>query len=504
MNPRLEAVLALTVPAAREDVGLHAYDGLVQDLSPAGVRAGLAALGGEPLADPHDEAHLGAFEDRLRVELGELVSHRWNPLLHIDNLDLANYDRAYAPAEERADARRRHLAAWPDAVDAAVEALDRVPRDVARGLLGAAAGLADGLHPEQDALPLAAQQRLVDHLRRAAVDGPRSAGLGGAALARLLATAEATAVDLGRLAEAADAERDRLRAMLREACAALQPDASLSLAVAALTRDHGSATEVLAEARALAAEVIAFTRDHGLVPDYAGDIRVGPTPPSRSWAFAMLSPAAPFEPDGPSWFHVTSPDPAWPPAQQDGWLAAFNRAALPALVVHEVAPGHFTHFRFVRAAPTDVRRALHSYAFTEGWAHDMEEFALEAGYRSGDPRFVAGVALEALVRVTRLAAAIGVHDGALTVAEAERRFVEDAYLEPSAARSEALRATFDPAYGSYTWGKLELRCLRAAARRAWGAAYTHRRFHARLLALGAPPLGLAAAALAPVPDAADD
>ena len=48
------------------------------------------------------------------------------------------YDRDYAPEAERAEARRRHLAAWPDAVDAAVTALDRVAAPVAEALLPAA------------------------------------------------------------------------------------------------------------------------------------------------------------------------------------------------------------------------------------------------------------------------------------------------------------------------------------------------------------------------------
>ena len=40
----------------------------------------------------------------------------------------------------------------------------------------------------------------------------------------------------------------------------------------------------------------------------------------------------------------------------------------------------------------------------------------------------------------------------------------------------------------------ELR-LREQARRRWGAAYSHARFHQALLRLGSPPLGLLAAAL---------
>ena len=66
----------------------------------------------------------------------------------------------------------------------------------------------------------------------------------------------------------------------------------------------------------------------------------------------------------------------------------------------------------------------------------------------------------------------------------------DAFLEGPAAKSEAARATFDPTYGRYTWGKLEILRARDEARARWGKRYSHRRFHEALLSLGAPALGL--------------
>lgn len=493
MQARLRAVCDLDVPTARELAGLHEYDGRVQDLSPEGVRAGLAALGGAPLDDPHDEAHLAAFEAGRRTELGALAEHRRNPLLHIANLDLAGYDREYAPTAEREAARRRHLAAWPEAVDMALAALDGVPRAVAEGLLGAARGLAVGLEGAGDpevAQALAAHQRFVASLATAAREGEPDAALGAQSLADLLGQAEATAVDLGRLAEQADAERDRLRALLDDALRALGFEGAPAAAVAALVADHPTIDGVLDEARAQTAEVLAFTHASGLFPEHDGECRVGPAPPSRSWAMAMMSPAAPHEADGPSWYHVTPPDPAWPAEAQEEWLAVFSRTTLPAITVHEVAPGHFTHHRILRRAAGEVRRTCQSAAFAEGWAHYVEELLLEEGFRADDPRYAAGVAIEALVRVTRLAVSIGLHTGAMDLDEAVRRFAEDAFLQGPAARSEALRATFDPGYGRYTWGKLAILGVRERARRAWGSGYTHRRFHTALLALGAPPLGL--------------
>src|SRR5947207_7121101 len=181
MDSRLRAVCDLMVPNVRENAGLHIYDGMVQDLSPAGVRDGMTALGAGradgPPADhdgaDHDEAHLRAFEDMLRVAFAVIEEHRTNPYVHIDNLDLAVYDREYAPPEARADARRRHLLAWPDAVEGALASLDRVAAPTAAALVRAASGLATGLHgsdPVDDAA-LAAVQRLVAHVEAAAANG---------------------------------------------------------------------------------------------------------------------------------------------------------------------------------------------------------------------------------------------------------------------------------------------------------------------------------------------
>jgi hypothetical protein len=497
MNKRLQAICDLAVAAMREYVGLHAYDGRVQDLSKEGVRAGLDRLGGEPLGDPLDDAYVTAHEHALRVELGDLELHRRNPLYHVAELDLSCYDREYAPAGERAEARRRHLAAWPDAIDASIGALDRVTAPVAESLLPAVRGLAAGLDPGDPLAEraLAAHARLAEHVEACARDGDPDPSLGAANLRRLLSASEAMDVDLGRLEERADAERGRLRALLADACQRLAPGRPLEQVVAELAGDHPDADGVLAEAQAVTSEAIAFTRERELVPDLDGECLVGPAPPSRRWALAMMSWAAPYEPDAPSRYYITPPDPSWPPHEQEQWLEVFSRSSLPAITVHEVAPGHFAHGRYLRRVKGDVRRTLHSTAFIEGWAHYVEEVCLEEGFRAGDPRFAVGVAVESLQRVTRLAVSIGLHSGSMTVDDGIARFQSDAFIRGSAARAEATRATFDPTYGRYTWGKLEILGLRERARAAWGGGYSHRRFHTALLELGSPPLGLIGHAL---------
>src|ERR1700685_656781 len=150
LSRRVRAVCDLDVAEIRESSGRHEYDGKPQDLSPAGVRAGLARLAqaratGERAADAYDEAQLTAAETQKQSVAAPLDLHRRNPLPHLGELDLAGYDRDYAPQAERDAARAEHLAAWPRVVDAAVASLDQVSAPVAQALMEAVRGLGAGL-----------------------------------------------------------------------------------------------------------------------------------------------------------------------------------------------------------------------------------------------------------------------------------------------------------------------------------------------------------------------
>jgi Bacterial protein of unknown function (DUF885) len=499
LSPRVRALCDLNVAEAREASGRHEYDGIVQDLSPRGVREGLAALAAAraastDLADAHDEAHLATFEKLAQVVYGDLELHRSNPLLHLGEMDVSCYDRDYAPQIERDAARIAHLSAWPHAADHAIEALDRLSRPVANSLVGAVRGLSAGIpHGTEPAIrdaALAAHARLTGHVEHAAAIGPPDVALGSRGLSALLSSGEAMPVDLGRLAAQADAERARLLDRLAEDCALIDASRPPLDVARELVHDHPDGAGVLEAARISTRQAIDFTRAKNLVPYADGECLVGLAPESRRWAVAMMSWNAPGEPDGPSWYYITPPDESWPDREAEEWLEMFSATTLPGITVHEVAPGHFSHGRALRHAPGDVRRTLQSAAFIEGWAHYAEELCVDEGFGAADPRFAIGVWLEALVRVTRLACAIGVHTAGMTVPEAARRFEADTHLAGPAALSEASRATFDPTYGRYTWGKLEILRLRERARKEWGAGFTLHRFHSAMMSLGSPPLGL--------------
>ena len=198
---------------------------------------------------------------------------------------------------------------------------------------------------------------------------------------------------------------------------------------------------------------------------------------------------------------MTPPRPEWPEQEREEWLQVFSRTTLPAITVHEVAPGHFSHGLAMRHAPSLTRQVLASEAFVEGWAHYVEEVAVEEGFHADDPRFAAGVAIEALLRVTRLACAIGLHSGR---DDGRRRHpaVRAGRLPGRAGRAvrgaaRHLRPDVRPVHLGQAGDPRPARAGPGGARARSG--FDLPRFHAAMLELGSPPLGLLDHALGGAP-----
>ena len=338
---------------------------------------------------------------------------------------------------------------------------------------------------------LEAHKRLAAHWRRpptaATATPPSAAGRWSGCSA-----GEALEVDLGRLEERADAERDRLQAMLEEACGRLAPGRPTAEVVAGLLEDHPDAGGVLREAEAMTAERSPSPSSATWCPGWTAPAWSRPRP-RRAAGLAMMSWAAPYEADAPSRYYISPPDPDWPAGEQDDWPEGVQ----PHHPARHHRPrgrlGHFAHGRRLRQAGTDVRRTLQSLAFVEGWAHYGEEVCVEEGFRADDPRFAAGVALEALQRVTRLAVSIGTHAGTMTVADGAARFEADAAR--SCRPRRGLPGHLRPHLRALHLGEAGDPPPQGPARARWGAGFSPAALHDRLLRLGAPPLGLMATAL---------
>lgn len=518
-------------PTAGSRIGRHEYDGRLPDLSPAQlrrrvqeIRRGLAELQALDAPPPGTDAALSRrllalFLERERFTFEELRPLENNPMRQAGFLNMAGYVRRdYAPPEERLQAATAALRQAPDflqTLDAALR--PDLARPVAEMSAESYAGMArfyrTGLspfaaaaRPETAAAFDAARHAAADALdgfvarlkARATDDGEFA--IGRHLFSRMLATGEGLDLPLERIAAVGQKNLEENQARIREVAASIDSSKTVPEIVAEIGRNHPSAAALIPDTRDLLDEIRQALLDYDLIslppnPARGADDRcqVTETPEYMRYAFAAMDSAGALETRATeSFYYVTPVEEHWTAAQAQEWLSNFNYDTLKIVSIHEVYPGHFVHSlhnRYGRPLPL-VNRAAASYAFSEGWAHYAEQMMLETEYGRGRPRLLLTQLLEALVRNCRYVCSIAMHTGGMTVDEAARFIVENAYMGEHPARREALRGTFDPGYLNYTLGKLMLLKLRDDYRREHPGGYTLRGFHDRLLSYGAPPISL--------------
>jgi hypothetical protein len=506
VRQRLDEILDATLaafPSLGRDLGLHAYDGQVDDLSPAALAARaaerrrhlgeLAALVAGDDQEADDRDHLALYLAEEELLLARREEARRDPMWATRVLRVNSYlDGPAANAADRAGGLRRHLEQVPDALDGLAAGLDEVPlafREAAGDVLAGyasfyrteAAGQAGTDVAERAA---AAVERYA--ARVAALDGPPLAPWGAADFGELLRVRTGAPLDAAALLARGRAEAERQLALRREAAAGV-----VGTAAGARAGAVGPAVgELLRLAETLVAECRRFVADSGFValPDDEPP-GVEPAPPFLRGATAFYHSPGPFEPDDPAAFrryHLTPPLPEWDADRTARWLALFRPHTLAICTLHETYPGHHAQELHLHHAPSRIATALWNEVLGEGWAHSCEEAAFEAGFRAGDPDTEVAMRTDALVRAARLLCAVGMHTQGMSLDEATREFEQTAGLDPDHARLEAVRGTWDPGYFGYTLGKLDILDLRE---RVGGDVAA---FHDRLLALGTPPPAIAA------------
>jgi uncharacterized protein (DUF885 family) len=213
------------------------------------------------------------------------------------------------------------------------------------------------------------------------------------------------------------------------------------------------------------------------------------SPKFARWATAMMSTPGPFERKATeAYYDVTPVDSKWSADEKREWLADFNRYVAANVSIHEAYPGHYVQFLHSNRAPSRVQKVFVSYAGSEGWAHYVEEMMIEQGFGEGDPFYEVAQLQDALLRNCRFLCAIDMHTNGMSVKDATKVFMDNAYLEELTARREAERGTFDPGYFKYTLAKLQILKLRDDYKKKVGESSSLKSFHDSLLRYGMPPL----------------
>jgi uncharacterized protein (DUF885 family) len=516
-------------PSAGTAVGFHQYDTLFEDRSAAAVtrrlgtlRAQLAQLDsvrtGKLSSDDSIDAAIvdGSIRSELQ-DLDVLASWRKNPISYVGSpgnaVDLL-MKRDFAPPAERLRALTARLRQMP-AMFAAMKAnMDNPPVEftdlairVASGSVGffqhdvagwakTAAGADTGALRAFTAANDSVIAALKDASKWLTSDlKPKSHGsfaIGAKNFSDKLAYDEMITLPLDRILAIGEANLDKDYKDFVATAKLVAPGKSPHEAMLTLEKTHPTAAALIPSVQSTVAGARQFLVDHQIVdiPSTTMPIVTETPPYARTGSYASMDSPGPFETKATeAFYYVTPPEKDWDAEHVEEHLREFNPAVLNIVTVHEVFPGHFIQFLYVKQFPTKTRKLLSAGSNVEGWAHYGEQMMVEQGFGNGDPKTKLAQLEEALLRDCRYVVGIKEHTQGMSVADgAKQYFVDKCFQEPANGYEEARRGAYNPTYLYYTLGKLAIYKLRADYQRAKGSAYSLRDFHDQFVKQGGVPI----------------
>ena len=198
-------------------------------------------------------------------------------------------------------------------------------------------------------------------------------------------------VPLPRLLKIGYARLRKDQQALVDAARRIDPNKKPEDVLKELERDHPTADNLLSSAQKQLDGLRQFLIDHKIVTVPGGaQAKVVETPSfMRATTFASMDTPGPYETKATeAYYNITLPDPSWSKEKQEEYLEGYNYPLLSNVSVHEVWPGHYTQFLWVRNNPqlSKVRKLTGAGTNSEGWAHYSEEMVLDEGLYNNDPR----------------------------------------------------------------------------------------------------------------------
>jgi uncharacterized protein (DUF885 family) len=521
-------------PTYATDLGLHQFDGKLEDYSAAAVSDEIAAIGRFRTALERVDPRSLTQQNRMDREmlLGSLETRRlyaevirgWakDPDSYSSGITNSAYSlikRDFAPAPERLGHLIERERAMPAALAEARRNLDHPPRvyteiaieqldgsqEFFRTVVVAAfadvkdAALRAEFKKTNDAV-VAALGEYKQWMQKDLL--PRSDGnfaWGTDAYQKMLSASEMIDQPLPALLAIAQDDLHRNQVAFTATARQIDPTKTPLQVLESVQQDHPPADRLLSTTQESLDALGRFMTDHHIVtiPAGAPPAQVRETPPfMRATTTASMDTPGPFETASlRGFYNMTPPEPTWTAAETADFMRTWYYASISNTSVHEVWPGHYLQFLYAHSFPTDVRKVLGANTNIEGWAHYCEQMVIDEGFHADDPRYRLAQLQDALLRDARFIVGIRLHTQNMTVAEAED-FIEHQGFQPRpVAVLEAKRGTSDALYGYYTMGKLGILKLRADYRNKQGDAYSLQDFHDRFIAMGPLPLPLVREAL---------
>jgi hypothetical protein len=517
-------------PSIAAGNGIHTHDDLLDDFSADGIRAEIAAL-------KSDRARLRAFDstrlsadervdrrildgiiDGWLLELETLRNWRTNPMLYASALTDGVHNLMVMESDPAPIRMRRvisKLGQTPKLLAAARANIRNPPHIFVEralaGFRGARDLLANDLNlafasqpnrPLRDSLQLAAARAIrevnayVADLAKLLPAANGDFAIGAENVARRYASEELIDTPLSQMVAIGERELVRLQTEFKTAANELAPGKDPLQTWLAVRRDHPKAGDVIPATKRIVDSLSAFVAAKGIASLPPNEHVIVERAQPFDLGFASMHASPPLEKKPVrSTFYISDTRPDLTPAEQEAWLERFNYASLSNTAAHEAMPGHWLHSTYMRRTPGKVRRiwiGLNPFpqpsSGQDGWAHYAEQMVLDEGFANNDPRKRLAQVSDALTRVCRLLSGIKLHTKVWTLADAQQCFERDAYVAAPAAKREAERGTYDPTYGGYFLGKMQILKLRDDYRAKRGASFSLREFHERFMTNGIAPI----------------
>jgi uncharacterized protein (DUF885 family) len=300
-------------------------------------------------------------------------------------------------------------------------------------------------------------------------------------------------VPLPRLLQIGYDQLHKDQAAFVEAARKIDPHKTPEDVLKELEKDHPAADNLLSSAQQQLDGLRQFLIDKKIITVPGGaQAKVAETPSfQRATTFASMDTPGPYETKATeAYYFVTLPDRSWSKEKQQEYLEGYNYPLLSNVSVHEVWPGHYTQFLWLKNNPelSKVRKLTGAGSNSEGWAHYAETMVLDEGLYKGDPRYRLAQLVDALLRDCRYIVGIRLHTQGMTTDQAKEFFVKEGHQVPVVGEMETKRGTGDPTYLMYTLGKLEILKLRDDYERKMGAQFSLQDFHDQFIKAGNPPV----------------
>jgi uncharacterized protein (DUF885 family) len=514
-------------PTMATAIGYHrhhgaALDGMLEDFSPAGIKASLNLLHGiearigslDPKSfNAEQRADIDIMHDAIeaaRLDMQEIQSYRHNPTTYVELIGNALYTPYvlhYAAADERFKHIIKRLSLIPQFIQQAEENLQDSPEvwnKVAREENAGNIDLIDGV------LRVNCPAALLNDYAQAAA--PALDALRGFNIWLDATLSKKTAdwrlgqrryaqkfrfvLATGKTPEVLLQEAEADLAKTRDTMVQLAQPKTVEQALADVALHHATPATYMATAKQSLATATAFVKLKDLVtlPPTA-NLQVIETPVFMRGIYGVggFNQAPPLEPKLRAFYWVTPIPAAWPQPRIDSKLREYNDSGLQHLTVHEAMPGHYVQAEYANNVQPRSRRLLRNIfgntPYIEGWGVYAQQLMAEQGYLSDTPGYRLTLAKQTARVLVNTILDVRLHTMDMTDRQAMELMTKGAYQETEEATAKLQRAKLSscqlPTYYAGYKGWL---AVREHFRATHGEAATLKQFHEAALREGAVPL----------------